>query len=68
MAPLSVPHSIASRAQVKEGDEIAPGDILCDVETDKATMVRHSFTRFCGQVSCNLTLYLHVLPVVSTAE
>jgi len=23
---------------VKEGDEIAPGDILCDVETDKATM------------------------------
>ena len=26
--------------QVKEGDEITPGDVLCDVETDKATMVR----------------------------
>ena len=24
--------------QVKEGDEVAPGDVLCDVETDKAVM------------------------------
>ena len=24
--------------QVKEGDEVAAGDVLCDVETDKATM------------------------------
>ena len=26
------------RLQVKEGDEVAAGDVLCDVETDKATM------------------------------
>ena len=25
-------------SQVKEGDEVVPGDVLCDVETDKATM------------------------------
>lgn len=24
--------------QVKEGDEVTAGDVLCDVETDKATM------------------------------
>lgn len=28
----------ACRLQVKEGDEVTPGDVLCDVETDKATM------------------------------
>ncbi len=30
-------HAHAPR-QVKEGDEVAAGDVLCDVETDKATM------------------------------
>lgn len=28
---------------VKEGDTVAPGDILCEVETDKATMELESF-------------------------
>lgn len=31
--------------QVKEGDEITPGDVLCDVETDKATMVKGCMIR-----------------------
>ncbi len=33
---LKLQHDTAM--QVKEGDEVQPGDMLCDVETDKATM------------------------------
>ena len=38
LGPMGSDGATDGDLQVKEGDEVAAGDVLCDVETDKATM------------------------------
>jgi multidrug efflux pump subunit AcrA (membrane-fusion protein) len=52
---------------VKEGDEVAPGTVLAEIETDKATLAFENQVRGAGPLDCHTSVHA-LAPLQATSR